>query len=92
MVFIESIWIPVASIVYASIAVDNKTTFDSISTALGGFALGIAQPARNNTVANYLFRLRKCYLSSTPTTDLMIELRAFLGCLLDADQILPIPF
>ena len=54
-VYVESIVIPVATIVYAS-TVANKSTFNAIATGLGGFALGL--PMGDNETANFLFGLR----------------------------------
>ena len=52
--FIESIVIPVATIIYASTVAD-KSTFDAIATGLGGFALGL--PVDDQAV-NFLLSLR----------------------------------
>ena len=52
--FIETIVIPVATIIYASTVAD-ESTFDAIATGLGGFALGL--PVDDQAV-NFLLRLR----------------------------------
>ena len=52
--FVESILIPLATVVYASSMAD-ETTFEAISTGLAGFALGLPV---DDQAADFLFRWR----------------------------------
>ena len=52
--FVESILIPLATVVYVSSMAD-ETTFEAISTGLAGFALGLPV---DDQAADFLFRWR----------------------------------